>query len=269
MLLIYKTNLICLKQLSEAGPGLLLFAACRSGRLHCGQIFSLFFSSYQTYLSDSHKQRGWVESDSVWYLSFDQTFVSVRQTGLGLGLFASKRKPEYSHPLNKILSVLVIRIKCFEIGYRKHFPQKKMHTFAFTKSWICLFGICVLFLNIFVHSEYQGVIGDENYDGFDVLFTNCTKSVWRAPIVYRGPVWETMGVSIKGGIDHDSISTAILSRDGGHSPSRCSALQQNAQFEQNKTKVQCNQMHQFEQNAMQLKFTFVPPCFALSRDYFN
>ena len=153
MLLIYKTNLICLKQLSEAGPGLLLFAGCRSGRLHCGQIFSLFFSSYQPYLSDLHKQRGWVESDSVWYLSFDQTFVSVRQTGLGLGLFASKRKPEYSHPLNKILSVLVIRIKCFEIGYRKHFPQKKMHTFAFTKSWICLFGICVLFLNIFVHSR--------------------------------------------------------------------------------------------------------------------
>ena len=45
----------------------------------------------------------------------------------------------------------------------------------------------------FVHSEYQGVIRDENYDGFDVLFTNCTKSVWRAPIVYRGPVCETMG----------------------------------------------------------------------------
>ena len=105
------------------------------------------------------------------------------------------------------------------------------------------------------------MIRDENYDGFDVLFTNCTKSVWRAPIVYRGPVWETMGVSIKGGIDHDTISTAILSRDGGHSPSRCSALQQNAQFEQNKTKVQCNQMHQFEQNAMLLKFTLVPPCF--------
>ena len=93
---------------------------------------------------------------------------------------------------------------------------------------------------IFVHSEYQGVIRDENYDGFDVLFTNCTKSVWRAPIVYRGPVWETMGVSIKGGIDHDTISTAILSRDGGHSPSRCSALQQNAQFEQNKSTVQPN-----------------------------
>ena len=150
MLLIYKTNLICLKQLSEAGPGLLLFAACRSGRLHCGQIFSLFFSSYQTYLSDWHKQRGWVESDSVWYLSLDQTFVSVRQTGLGLGLFASKGKPEYSHTENKgthqVLSALVVRIKCFEIGYRKHFPQKKMYTFASTKSWICLFGICVLFL---------------------------------------------------------------------------------------------------------------------------
>ena len=229
MLLIYKTNLICLKQLSEAGPGLLLFAACRSGRLHCGQIFSLFFSSYQTYLSDSHKQRGWVESDSVWYLSFDQTFVSVRQTGLGLGLFASKRKPEYSHPLNKILSVLVIRIKCFEIGYRKHFPQKKMYTFASTKSWICLFGICVLFLNIFVHSEYQGVIRDENYDGFDVLFTNCTKSVWRAPIVYRGPVWETMGWVLRAA----SItipSPAILSRDGGQracgKPLHCSEATQ-------------------------------------------
>ena len=143
MLLIYKTNLICLKQLSEAGPGLLLFAACRSGRLHCGQIFSLFFSSYQTYLSDSHKQRGWVESDSVWYLSFDQTFVSVRQTGLGLGLFASKRKPEYSHPLNKILSVLVIRIKCFEIGYRKHFPQKKcIHLLPQSLEYVFLASAC-------------------------------------------------------------------------------------------------------------------------------
>ena len=64
--------------------------------------------------------------------------MSVRQTGLGLGLFASKRKPEYSHTENKgthqVLSVLVVRIKCFEIGYRKHFPQKKMYTFASTKS---------------------------------------------------------------------------------------------------------------------------------------
>ena len=268
MLLIYKTNLICLKQLSEAGPGLLLFAACRSGRLHCGQIFSLFFSSYQPYLSDLHKQRGWVESDSVWYLSLDQTFsnVSVRQTGLGLGLFASKRKPEYSHPLNKVLSVLVVRIKCFEIGYRKHFPQKKMHTFAFTKSWICLFGICVLFLNTLSIKESPAM-------KIMMDLTSCLPTAPKVCGVHQLFIGGRCEKQWEWALRVASIMIAspqpFCPGTGGTAHRAAVLCNKMHQFEQNKTKVQCNQMHQFEQNAMLLKFTLVPPCFTISRDYCN
>ena len=183
-------RLICLKQLSEAGPSLVLFATCPRGRQLWSNHFFIYFlmlvclpciHDIKPIFSVSHKQRDWTRSSFVCCLS-------QARGRLVVNVFFTFFSPALSS------------FVCIQLRGGK---QCQKAQFSWATQFVCG-GLCYqsqlkrfpletkLFLHLgapfdhFVHREYQGVICHENDDRFDGLFTNCTRSVWSAWKLFIG-----------------------------------------------------------------------------------
>ena len=225
-------RLICLKQLSEAGPSLVLFATCPRGRQLWSNHFFIYFlmlvclpciHDIKPIFSVSHKQRDWTRSSFVCCLSQARgrlvvNFVLPFFLQPCLALFASNwgevssvRKPSFHEQRNLFVVASV--------------TNPSWNGFLLRPS--CFYILVPLLIILFIESIKVSSAMKMMIDLTACLPTAPEVSEVHGNCLSGAGVWNngTGRVSIKGGINHDTISSHSVPGRGAESPKQeCSAV---------------------------------------------